>query len=124
MTVQIELPEKPVDGYSVKFFQVNFGELWCYIDEYEVRYYQDTTWREYSGKDDGGADLEDQWIWSANGQAQGRSDGWSGLHLERNQNRYLTREEAVVAAKQLCQEAIDRHLQHVLEITNVKNKLR
>lgn len=74
--MEITLPEKPVDGYVIRFFSIYQLDR---VKECRMVYHANTPWRVYCPDDpERGADLIDDWMHydDPNGHCQGRSEGW------------------------------------------------
>lgn len=75
-----DLPDEPVDGYTLRFWQLNMSEHWVYIKEKVATYYVNTSWGEYSpGNDRRGAPLVDDWMVCEDGRGVGRISCWKGV---------------------------------------------
>jgi hypothetical protein len=123
------IPEKPVDGFTIRYWHLSFSDVWCYIREKKATYHANTPWANYSPNSGGGADLVDDWMvseksenghWSDTGRWCGWDKvGWTKEHMT---NCFATREEAIAEAKIRYNEAIDRAYKHIEEMEQLRDQ--
>lgn len=104
------LPNEPVDGYTVKYYDLSMCELWCYIKETVCVYHVHTPWYIYAPNRKGGADLIDDWMISVEGSDVGRIDNWSDIIKISSEDIFATRKEAI-------QESIIRYDRYIARAT-------
>lgn len=92
-------PSVPVDGYTVRWFQLetlSWGKAW--ISECRAEYHLSTPWTVFRPDGSRGVDLVDDWMLYSNGQASGRCCGWASFPGRRTwETCYTTRAAAEVA---------------------------
>lgn len=72
MSLQITLPQKPVDGYEVVYFSIGYDR----VQPYRLKYHTHATWQEVCGDDNHGADFTDEWQVFEGDLFKGRMLGW------------------------------------------------
>ena len=77
------IPNKPIDGFKIKFYRLYAHPLCIGIYPMEYVYYVNTPWETYDPTRKGGADLVDDWMLNKEGYCEGRICGWKniGEHL-------------------------------------------
>jgi hypothetical protein len=86
----IDLPEQPVDGYTVDYFSIGY----YHVEAIRLVYHADTQWSDVC-EDPGGSDLVDQWQVFSNGNFSGRINGWSTPVFTPHTNDFRQRGEAL-----------------------------
>jgi len=73
------IPDKPVDGFKVKFYRLHINTQFVNIGVMEYVYYVNTPWDVYDPTRKGGADLVDDWMLNKDGYCEGRVCGWKHI---------------------------------------------
>jgi hypothetical protein len=129
--IKFDIPEKPVDGFTLKYWALSWSEVWCYIRELKAVYYVNTPWIIYSPNSGGGTDLIDDWMISeksdkGNWNGIGRNCGWVNINRtpEYALNYFPTKEEAIVEAEKRYDSAITRSLDRIFLMERLRESLR
>lgn len=95
--MKIDLPNKPVDGYEIKFFSIENNR----VQECRILYHKKTRWSDLYPEEGYGADFTDQWQMFRGKTCEGRMDGWSKplRCFENPKNTFLSRGKAVAALR-------------------------
>ena len=96
--MRIELPDKPVDGFTVEWWGIGGDRP----EMSRVVYHVNTKWRDYAPKSElRGADLVDDWMhYDPSGRCTGRTSGWKNLWLAQREDAtsFPSRQAAIEAA--------------------------
>lgn len=102
------LPDAPIDGYRVTWFEVGSDNLSACVSERHAIYHVHTRWADYAPGARGGADIINQWMCGDGERTTGRTnEGWREAFKDYDWRRcFATRGEAVAEALRMLR----RHL--------------
>jgi hypothetical protein len=114
--VKIELPAIPIDGYEIKWWEVD-GDR---VVEHRLLYHVDRTWRQVYPHAGAGADFHDEWQAFRNDHFTGRCDGWNlfrrGAWEGVFARGYATKEDALVELRKRLTSRLSRLREEAAEI--------
>jgi hypothetical protein len=96
MSLQITLPETPVNGYEVTYFSIAYDRL----QSYRLKYHTQATWQEVCGDDRRGAHFTDEWQVFEGDYFKGRILGWDITNRFQGDDYFELRENAESALRQ------------------------
>lgn len=107
--MKINLPKRPVDGYEIKFFSIEYDR----VQECHILYHKKTRWADLYPTEGRGADFVDQWQVFRGETCEGRIDGWiKPLRcFENPKNLFLDRGKAVAALRKRLTAKVENYEQ-------------
>lgn len=78
MTVELDLPEEPVDQYQVVFYRISLHSSWFQLMKLRYLYHVNTSWSDVDSRPNG-VDFVDQWSVYCNNNISGRIVKWKSI---------------------------------------------
>jgi hypothetical protein len=117
------LPEKPVDGYTVTWFEVYKDVYSASVSEHKAVFHVNTKWDDFAPDRKGGVDIVNDWMCYTRGHADGRMCGWYSILDWDWKDDYATRKEALKAAIDYCTQRIKDLYKHIDSLNEYRSEL-